>query len=59
MTKLLLTPEETAELLALGRSKVYELLATGALSSVKIGRCRRVPVEALETFLATLRDGAA
>jgi len=34
-----LTPEEAAELLGIGRSKVYELMASGVLRSIKVGRC--------------------
>ena len=55
--KLLLTPEETADALGIGRSKVYELLRTGALESVKVGRCRRIPVAAAEAYVARLRSG--
>ena len=54
--KLLLTPEEAAEALGIGRSKVYELMATRRLASVKIGSSRRIPVDALEEFVAALRD---
>jgi excisionase family DNA binding protein len=52
----LLTVPQVAELLSLSRSKVYELLASGALESVTIGRARRVPHAALETFVAGLRE---
>ncbi len=38
--KLLLKPEEAAELLSIGRSKVYELIGTGELA-----RCGSAPVE--------------
>jgi excisionase family DNA binding protein len=54
MDKLLLTPIEAATALGIGRSKVYELLQTGQLSSVRIGRCRRIPADALYDLLATL-----
>lgn len=54
MDKLLLTPEEAAHSLGIGRSKVYELMRGGALGSVRIGSCRRVPVEALRSYIATL-----
>lgn len=54
-TLLLLTPEQAAERLGIGRSKVYELIGTGELESVKIGRLRRVPVDALTTFVERLR----
>ncbi len=51
MEKLLLRPAEAAEVLGLGRSKTYELLASGALPSVRIGRSLRVPVEALRAWI--------
>ena len=51
----LLTPEEAADALRLGRSKVYDLIRTGELESVKVGKCRRVPVDALSAFVNTLR----
>ena len=41
MDKLLLTPTEAAQVLGIGRSKVYELMQTGQLTSVHIGTCRR------------------
>ena len=52
--KLLLTPVEAAAVLSLGRSKVYELLRSGELPSVRIGACRRIPAQALTTFLEDL-----
>jgi excisionase family DNA binding protein len=55
MDKLLPTPTEAASALGIGRSKLYELLQTGELASVRIGTCRRVPAEALHNFLLTLR----
>jgi len=59
MTRLLLTPEEAAELLGIGRTKVYELMLTNALESVKIGTARRIPTDALTEFVATLRRKGA
>lgn len=41
MEKLLLTAEETAEVLGIGRSKVYELLRAGTIQSVRTGASRR------------------
>jgi len=58
MDKLLLTPTEAATALGIGRSKVYELLQTGQLPSVRIGACRRVPAEAVHSFVANLRATA-
>jgi excisionase family DNA binding protein len=59
MDKLLLTPVEAAAVLGIGRSKLYELLQTGQLASVRIGTCRRVPTEAVHSFLLTLRSTAS
>lgn len=59
MEKLLLTPQEAAELLGIGRSKVYELMASGVLRSVKVGRCRRIPRKAIDDFVESLSAGAA
>jgi excisionase family DNA binding protein len=56
--KLLLTPEEAASALSIGRTKLYELMASGALRSVQINKCRRVPVAALEDLVSRL-DGSA
>ncbi len=56
MDKVLLTPIEPAAALGIGRSKVYELLQSGQLQSVHIGRCRRVPADAVHSFAASLRQ---
>lgn len=55
-TPLLLTVVETARLLGVGRSTAYELLASGELESVHIGRSRRVPVAAVENYVESLRS---
>ena len=44
--------KEAAIYLGLGRSKIYELIAAGRLRSLKIDGARRVPVSAIEEFLA-------
>lgn len=51
MERLVLTPQETANLLGISRSKAYELLAAGELPSVRIGRAVRVPVEGLHRWI--------
>lgn len=56
MEKLLLTANEAAGLLGLGRTKVYELMGAGLIESVKIGRSRRVTVTGVHEFLDRLRD---
>jgi len=52
--RLLLTPEEVAETLGVGRSTVYDLMRLRVLPSVKIGRARRVPVSSLREYVAKL-----
>lgn len=56
---LLLTAEEAAYALRVGRSKVYELMRSGALRSVKIGGSRRVSATALAEYVARLERDAA
>lgn len=55
--RLLLRPEEAAEVLGIGRSKLYVLLAEGEIESVHIGTCRRIPLEALHGYVDRLRAG--
>jgi excisionase family DNA binding protein len=57
--QLLYTPEGAAAKLASGRTTVYELIRSGELRSVKIGRSRRIPAAALEEYVGRLVQGAA
>jgi excisionase family DNA binding protein len=57
MDKLLLRPTEAAEAIGIGRSKVYELLASGELPSIRIGSSVRVPVDALREWIARRLEG--
>jgi len=52
--KVLLTPVEAARVLGIGRSKLYELLASGVLPSVHIGACRRIPADSIHRFVLDL-----
>jgi excisionase family DNA binding protein len=52
---LLLTVEEAAQRLSIGRTTMYSLVSTGAIESVTIGRLRRVPSESLERYVSSLR----
>lgn len=51
----MLTISEAARGLSVGRSTVYTLLNSGSLSSVIIGRLRRIPIDSLEDFLSSLQ----
>jgi excisionase family DNA binding protein len=52
------TVEQVAEMLHIGRDKVYYLLRTGQLRSIKIGKSRRITDRQLAEFIATLENGA-
>jgi excisionase family DNA binding protein len=57
---LLVRPEHAAAALGVSRTKIYELMAAGKLGSIKIGRSRRIPVDALTAFVsAVARESAA
>lgn len=57
-TPVLLTVEEAAKLLRIGRTTMYSLISSGAVESVTIGTLRRVPAEALPRYVATLLSAA-
>jgi excisionase family DNA binding protein len=53
------TVEQVAKMLHIGRDKVYELIRTGQLHSIKIGKLRRITDQQLAEFVASLEDPAA
>jgi excisionase family DNA binding protein len=53
--RLVLTVEQAAEQLGIGRTLMYALIASGDVESVRIGRLRRVPADALDAFVFRLR----
>lgn len=53
--RLLYSVREAAELLSIGRVKLYELIAAGRIESVRLDGSRRIPREALEEFIDRLR----
>ena len=48
----LFTVKQIEQKLGLGHTKIYELLRTGELPSIKIGRSRRVTSEGVKDFIA-------
>jgi excisionase family DNA binding protein len=50
------TVEQVAEMLHVGRDKIYYLLRTGQLRSLKIGKLRRITEQQLAEFIASLDD---
>lgn len=53
--RLLLTVEQAADRLNVGRSTAYGLVLSGKLESVTVGRLRRVPADAVADFVDSLR----
>jgi excisionase family DNA binding protein len=52
------TVEQVAEILHVGRDKVYYLLRTGQLRSIKIGKLRRITDRYVAEFVASLEDAS-
>jgi excisionase family DNA binding protein len=48
--------EDVARALGIGRSTVYDLIRSGRLRSIKIGRRRLVPRDAVEALIARLQE---
>ena len=57
-SSMLLTTKEAAALLGVGRTKLYELIGTGRLFSLRIDGCRRVPRASVDAFIEGLTKGA-
>ena len=57
----LLTVEAAAEQLSFSRTRMYQLLKNGEIESVKVGRLRRIPADALTVYVRrlTAEDHAA
>ena len=45
-------------MLSIGRTKVYELMRLGVIESVKIHGCRRIPTDAVQSYVDRLRRDA-
>lgn len=52
--RVLLTVDEAAERLHIGKTKTYALVKTGKIESVLIGRLRRIHIDAINTYAARL-----
>jgi excisionase family DNA binding protein len=54
--RLLLTVEEAAEAMSLGRTLMYQLVKGRQILSIKVGRTRRIPTTALQEFVKRLSE---
>lgn len=61
--RVLLRVEEAARRLSIGRTSMFALVRTGAIRSVRVGRLRRIPDDALTDYITGLmaaqQDSAA
>jgi len=48
---LLIDSRQVARLLGIGRTKTFQLMASGELPTIRLGRCVRVPMHALEDWI--------
>ena len=55
----LLTVEEAARRLRIGRTTCFRLVLAGEIESVTVGRLRRIPADALPAYVAKLRHRPA
>lgn len=53
-TRIVLTIEEAARRLGIGRTTMYALVKTGQVRTVTIGRLRRVPAFCLDEYVQNL-----
>ncbi|GGN74062.1 hypothetical protein GCM10010112_43830 [Actinoplanes lobatus] len=53
---LVLTIEQAAKRLGIGRTLTYALVSSGEIESVQIGRLRRIPAECLTEYINRLRQ---
>jgi excisionase family DNA binding protein len=59
MDQLFYRPSEVVRLVSRGRTKVYEALRSGELRSVKAGRSRLIPADALREYAQRIERGEA
>jgi excisionase family DNA binding protein len=59
MDKLLYRPKEAAKALGIGRDKLYDLIRSGRLDSVKDGGARFITADAMRAYVELLRAEAS
>jgi excisionase family DNA binding protein len=52
----LITVQDTAAMLSIGRTAAWELVRKHKIKSIKIGRTRRVPIAAIQEYIAQLLE---
>jgi excisionase family DNA binding protein len=57
MKPLTIRVDDFCRLFGLGRTKTYELIAQGALKTIKIGRCTLITMASAEALIADTTTG--
>jgi excisionase family DNA binding protein len=57
--RLLYSVEEAANLLGIGRTFMFQLVATREIDSFKVGKHRKIPVGSLDMYIERLREEQA
>jgi excisionase family DNA binding protein len=57
--RLMYRPEEAADMLGIGRTRVFALIRSGQLRSVKLGGARLISADALRAFVRDLEQESA
>jgi excisionase family DNA binding protein len=52
--RVLVSVEDAAAMLSLGRTVVYQLVRRNEIRSVKVGRCRRIVASSLHEYVSRL-----
>ena len=53
MEKILVTVEDATHILSMGRTRIYQLIKSGELKSVKCGKSRRIVADSIRTYVDT------
>lgn len=59
MTERFMTVQAAADVLQVSRYSVYQLIWSGEVQSVKVGRCRRIVRQSFDAYVADLIERAA
>ena len=59
MNRLLLRPSEVAESLGICRTRAYDLINSGTIPSIRLGKSLRVPAETLRAWIDQQTDEGA
>jgi excisionase family DNA binding protein len=54
---LLLTPEQAAKALAISQRKLWGMTAAGEIPYIRLGRCKRYPVDDLHRWIDDHKEG--